>query len=207
MITVSLILRICTGSKASALQTLSRTRKTCKDEERLSSCSPALHSMTVSEQFSAWRAFLKSAIGSSWSRIRPPSTDYEGKRIDCDPDDETCSLHLHSVTNPHNFGRIFSSPAPGFVMGVGSIGDHLLPYDECDTFLSTDAGVTWTMIRKDAHIYECGDQGSILVIVNDEEGVDVVRYSSDLGQTWFVTCSPIRCLFLTIEQEKVGARY
>ena len=90
------------------------------------------------------------------------------------------------MTNPHNFGRIFSSPAPGFVMGVGSIGDYLLPYDQCDTFLSTDGGVTWQMIDKEAHLYEFGDQGSILVIVNDEEGVDNIRYSSDLGRTWQV---------------------
>merc|ERR1719487_1751240 len=27
-------------------------------------------------------------------------------------------LHLHSVTNQRNMGRIFSSPAPGIVMGV-----------------------------------------------------------------------------------------
>ncbi|KAF9237274.1 hypothetical protein BU15DRAFT_76173 [Melanogaster broomeanus] len=43
--------------------------------------------------------------------------------------------------DPHNFGRIFSSPAPGLVMGVGLIGMQLAVYEECDTFLSTDAGL------------------------------------------------------------------
>lgn len=125
--------------------------------------------------------------GRTWSPIRAPSTDVDGKRIDCNPQDpQECSLHLHSVTLPHNFGRIFSSPAPGFVMAVGSIGSYLLPYDECDTFLSTDAGVTWRMIRKDAHLYEFGDQGSVLVVVNDEEGVDKASYSTDSGKTWSV---------------------
>ncbi|KAH9941948.1 Oligoxyloglucan reducing end-specific cellobiohydrolase [Amylocystis lapponica] len=122
--------------------------------------------------------------GRTWSRLTPPTHDSEGKRISCNPRDEDCSLHLHSVTLPHNFGRVFSSPAPGFVMGVGSIGSYLQPYDECDTFLSTDAGIHWQMVRMDAHKYEFGDQGSIMVVVNDEEGVDSVRYSSDLGQTW-----------------------
>ncbi|KAJ7493393.1 vacuolar protein sorting/targeting protein 10 [Mycena galericulata] len=132
---------------------------------------------------------LKSVItfddGSSWAPLRAPSKDSSGQRVSCNPDDvDVCSLHLHSVTTPHNFGRIFSSPAPGFVMAVGSIGNSLLPYEESDTFLSTDGGVTWSMIRMDAHKYEFGDSGSILVVVNDEDGVSDVRYSLDLGNTW-----------------------
>ncbi|EDR01672.1 uncharacterized protein LACBIDRAFT_333092 [Laccaria bicolor S238N-H82] len=111
--------------------------------------------------------------GSTWTSLRPPPRDSEGKRISCDPaDTDLCSLHLHSVTTPHNYGHIFSSPAPGFSMGVGSIGESLLPYDESDTCISTDAGVTWQMVRRDAHKYEFGDKGSILVIVNDEDGTD-----------------------------------
>lgn len=75
-------------------------------------------------------------------------------------------------------------------MGVGSVGQSLLPYEDCDTFLSTDAGMTWTMVRHDAHKYEFGDQGSILVVVNDEDGTDKVRYSLDLGKTWCVHALP-----------------
>ena len=30
-------------------------------------------------------------------------------------------------------------------MGVGSIGESILPYEEIDTFISIDAGVTWQM--------------------------------------------------------------
>ncbi|KAF8579723.1 Oligoxyloglucan reducing end-specific cellobiohydrolase [Ramaria rubella] len=123
--------------------------------------------------------------GSSWTPIRAPSKDNLGNDIGCDtthPD--KCSLHLHSVTSPHNFGRIFSSPAPGFVLGVGSVGDRLLPYEQCDTFLSTNAGLDWRMVHKDAHKYEFGDQGSVMVIVDDEEAVDHVSYSYDSGKTW-----------------------
>jgi hypothetical protein len=142
---------------------------------------------------------LKSLItfddGSNWGTLRAPARDSDGKKVHCDPDDkEKCSLHLHSVTTPRNFGRIFSSPAPGFVMGVGSIGHTLLPYEESDTFLSTDGGVTWNMARFEAHKYEFGDSGSILVVVNDEEAVSEVRYSLDLGTSWYVlssvTCGP-----------------
>ena len=123
--------------------------------------------------------------GSSWASLRPPSEDINGQKISCDPSDTNlCALHFHSVTSPHNFGRIFSSPAPGFVMGVGSIGESLWEYKSSDTFLSTDAGLTWRMISKDAHKYEFGDLGSILVIVDDEEVTDTVKYSLDSGKTW-----------------------
>ncbi|KXN90322.1 Vacuolar protein sorting/targeting protein 10 [Leucoagaricus sp. SymC.cos] len=123
--------------------------------------------------------------GRTWSYIKSPAKDSDGKRIHCDSADvETCSLHLHSVTTPHNFGRIFSSPAPGFAMGVGSVGQYLKPYEESDTFLSIDGGETWEMVRRDAHKYEFGDQGSILVVVNDEGVTNMVRYSLDLGRNW-----------------------
>jgi hypothetical protein len=102
---------------------------------------------------------------------------------------ESCSLHLHSVTQPHNYGRVFSTPAPGFVMGVGTVGSTLLPYDECDTFLSTDAGITWRMVEDGAMKYEFGDQGSVIVMVEDEEPTDEVKYSFDMGKTWCASLS------------------
>jgi len=130
---------------------------------------------------------LDALEGSNWSPIRAPSTDSDGKQIPCDRSNlEECSLHLHSVTNPHNFGPIFSSTAPGLVMGVGSVGKQLSPYEECDTFLSTDAGLTWRMVRREAHVYEFGDSGSIILTVNDEEMTDTVSYSTDFGGTWYV---------------------
>ena len=69
-------------------------------------------------------------------------------------------------------------------MAVGNVGEALLPYTESDTFLSRDAGFTWEEIHKDAHLWEFGDSGSILVIANDEEPTDKVSYSIDQGKTW-----------------------
>ncbi|KAJ7019632.1 vacuolar protein sorting/targeting protein 10 [Mycena alexandri] len=131
------------------------------------------------------RSLITFDDGSTWAPLRAPSKDSSGQRASCNTDDaETCSLHLHSVTTPQNFGGMFSSPAPGIVMGVGSIGNSLLSYEESDTFLSIDGGVTWTLLRQGAHKYEFGDSGSILAIVNDEELISDVRYSLDLGNNW-----------------------
>ena len=69
-------------------------------------------------------------------------------------------------------------------MAVGNVGERLAPYTDSDTFLSRDAGFTWEEIHKDAHLWEFGDSGSILVIVNDEEPTDHVLFSTDEGLTW-----------------------
>ena len=76
-------------------------------------------------------------------------------------------------------------------MGVGSIGKQLAPYEDCDTFLSTDSGLTWKMVQEGAHKYEFGDQGSLLVAVDDEVIVDFVRYSTDFGANWYVGLSSV----------------
>ena len=123
--------------------------------------------------------------GSSWTALRPPNEDVFGEKVPCDTSDpQLCALHFHSVTSPHNYGRVFSSPAPGFALGVGSIGETLWEYKSSDTFLSTNAGLTWQMVSKGAHKYEFGDLGSILVLVDDEEVTDTIKYSLDLGKTW-----------------------
>lgn len=136
----------------------------------------------ASKQLFSWISYDD---GSSWTNLKPPSKKLDGSDWECDiSDPASCSLHLHSVSDRRNLGEVFSSTAPGFIMGVGSVGPHLLPYDECETFLSTDAGLTWKMIQAGAHMYEFGDQGSVLVIVDDEESTNHVHYSYDGGETW-----------------------
>jgi hypothetical protein len=69
-------------------------------------------------------------------------------------------------------------------MAVGNVGEKLAPYDESDTFLSRDAGFTWEEVHKDAHLWEFGDSGSILVMVNDEQTTDYILFSTDEGLNW-----------------------
>lgn len=93
-------------------------------------------------------------------------------------------LHLHSVTSLSNVGRVFSSPAPGLVMGVGNTGDHLNPYSQGDLYVSDDAGVTWRRALEGPHKYEFGDQGSVIVAVPDDSKTDKIKYSTDHGKEW-----------------------
>ena len=93
-------------------------------------------------------------------------------------------LHLHSVTDARQTGRIFSSPAPGIVMGVGNTGKFLKDYEDGDLYVSDDAGVTWYEGLDGAHLYEFGNQGAVIVAVDDEEATSHIRYSIDHGKTW-----------------------
>ncbi|TQS37094.1 hypothetical protein Golomagni_02444 [Golovinomyces magnicellulatus] len=92
-------------------------------------------------------------------------------------------LHLHSVTDLSNSGRVFSSSAPGLVMGVGNTGNNLKEYMEGNLYVSDDAGVSWTLALEGPHKYEIGDQGTILVAV--KEGItDEIKYSLNHGKKW-----------------------
>lgn len=93
-------------------------------------------------------------------------------------------LHLYSVTGFRNLGRVFSSKAPGLLMGVGNTGDHLDDYNDCDLYVSDDAGLTWKKALSEAHIYEFGGSGSILVAVYNEGPTSEAKYSINHGKDW-----------------------
>lgn len=92
-------------------------------------------------------------------------------------------LHLHSVTELSNSGRVFSSPAPGLVMGIGNTGDHLKSFEEGNLYVSDNAGLTWLEALKGPHLYEFGDQGSILVAIKDD-WTEEISYSLNHGKDW-----------------------
>lgn len=70
------------------------------------------------------------------------------------------------------------------MLAVGNVGEELAAYTDSDVFLTRDGGFTWEEVHKDAHIWEFGDSGSILVLVNDEEATDHILYTTDEGLTW-----------------------
>lgn len=95
-------------------------------------------------------------------------------------------IHLHSVTQLINVGRVFSSPAPGLVMANGNTGPYLKTYSEAHLYISDDAGMHWLQGPKGPHKYEFGDQGNVLVAIHDSEKADVheIKYSLNHGKDW-----------------------
>ena len=135
--------------------------------------------------------FMSFDNGRSWSLLPPPLLDSNGKKYSCSPSkegagDPSCALHLHSVTTTKNVGKVFSvSTAPGTIIGVGNVGPSLLPYQESDTFISHDSGVSWTELRKGPHKFENVNFGSILVLVPDTySATSELYYSKNGGKNW-----------------------
>ena len=118
-------------------------------------------------------------------------------------------LHLHSVTDQRNEGRIFTSPAPGIVMGNGNTGKHLLPREECDLYVSDDAGLTWTRAQKNPHLFEFGDQGALLVAIESEGDTKEIKWSLNHGKEWntFELKEKIRPLTLTTVPDSTSLKF
>ncbi|KAK2741784.1 vacuolar protein sorting/targeting protein PEP1 [Myotisia sp. PD_48] len=118
-------------------------------------------------------------------------------------------LHLHSVTELKNAGRVFSSPAPGLIMGVGNTGSELKKYNDGDLYVSNDAGITWKKALDDARKYEFGDQGSVLVAIYDEGRTDKISYSFNHGKDWKTAELPnkIRARLLTTTPDSTSLQF
>jgi hypothetical protein len=138
-----------------------------------------------------WRAKpeLKTLItyddGSTWNLLAAPALDMDNNPYECHGGLETCSLHLHFFSGSHTFTEAPPTP-PGFIIAVGSVSKRLLDYEESDMYLSRDAGATWKQVRRGAHKYAFGDQGNIIVLVDDEKPTDHLWYSIDSGESWYV---------------------
>ncbi|GAV30457.1 hypothetical protein PMKS-003971 [Pichia membranifaciens] len=120
----------------------------------------------------------------TWLLLTPPSRDSQGKTINC----KGCSLHLHSYTERLDPSRdsFSSGSAIGMMFGLGNVGTSLSSLDDHDIglYFTKDAGISWKEIAKGHYIWEFGDQGTILVIVQTSTEVDTLKYSLDLGETW-----------------------
>lgn len=121
--------------------------------------------------------------GGTWKPMNPPAKDSLGTEYDCRS--TACSLQIHGYTERRDPRATYSSPsAVGLMLAVGNVGEELAAYTESDIFLTRDGGFTWEEVHKDAHMWEFGDSGSIIVLVNDEQATDHVVYSLDEGLSW-----------------------
>jgi len=123
--------------------------------------------------------------GSDWAYLPPPEKNLDGKSFCSGAKLDECSLHLHGYTERADPRDTYSSPsAVGLMIGVGNVGKFLGEYNEGDTFLTKDGGITWKHVMKGTYMWEYGDQGSIIVLVEKDAPTNTFMYSLDEGETW-----------------------
>ena len=124
--------------------------------------------------------------GAQWAALKAPEADSNGDNFDCNIEDvDHCSLHLHGYTERRDRRHTYSSSsAVGLIMGVGNVGSHLTRKADGDLFMSPDGGITWNELRKGPYMWEYGDQGSVIVIVDEKQRTNSISYSLDEGKTW-----------------------
>ncbi|KAI9364921.1 hypothetical protein DFJ73DRAFT_956149 [Zopfochytrium polystomum] len=148
--------------------------------------------------------------GAHWSLIKAPAKDSDGNTIQCTGD---CSLNLYNKYSEYGYGRASphtSRAAAGIMLAVGSVGTSLAGYNDCNTYLTKDAGLSWTEVHRDAHKWAVGDHGGLIVLVNDEKATDVLNWSSDYGVTWnpFVFSNQaVRVLTVTTEPASTSLKF
>ncbi|KAG1149093.1 hypothetical protein G6F37_003371 [Rhizopus arrhizus] len=121
--------------------------------------------------------------GAHWHKIEAPKRDSNGDLYICPPD--TCFLNLHCYSERQNPHDLFSlSSAVGLMVGVGNVGGHLTDYRDGNMFLTRDAGKTWIEIAKGAHLWEFADQGSLLVLADNKQPTNSIKYTTNEGLTW-----------------------
>ena len=90
-----------------------------------------------------------------------------------------CGLHLHGQHKikgvpgkwefrahkevDREWGPLLSTPAAvGLMLGVGNVGERLKHSDaELNTYVSRDAGETWSKVAEGSHTYDVADQGGL----------------------------------------------
>ncbi|OWB83834.1 hypothetical protein B5S33_g2468 [[Candida] boidinii] len=133
------------------------------------------------------KTYITHNDGAQWTSLMAPKVDSDGKKYECDPSkNKLCTLNLHSFTERTDYRDSLSSgSAVGLMFGVGNVGEFLAPKDKGSVFFTRDGGVTWREIVKGNHIWEYGDQGSILVLVKENEPTRNILVSIDGGESWF----------------------
>lgn len=124
--------------------------------------------------------------GAEWSFLPPPQTDVDGKSFGCSSRGSAdCALHLHGYTERSDYRKTFSAKtAVGLMLGVGNVGKYLGDKSDADTFMTTDGGLSWKSVVKGEWLWQFGDQGSIIVLVQPQKATKIVKYSTDEGETW-----------------------
>lgn len=104
-----------------------------------------------------------------------------------------------------------SRAAVGVIVAVGNIG-RAVSDEPADlrTYLSRDAGLTWSEIYKEATIYEVGDHGGVLVFASWFTPTNQIMYSLDEGKSFTIlnfSTTAVDVENIRVEQDNTGLKF
>ncbi|KAA0723494.1 VPS10 domain-containing receptor [Triplophysa tibetana] len=125
--------------------------------------------------------------GRDWERLAPPTTDMNGKPVNCKQPDCHLHLHLRWADNPYVSGTVHTKDsAPGLIMGAGNLGSQLVEYKE-EMYITADCGKTWRQVFEEEHHILYLDHGGVIVAIKDTSiPLKILKFSIDEGRTWSV---------------------
>ena len=111
-------------------------------------------------------------------------------------EENACRLHLNSLSS-FGVGPIYTATnAPGLILATGNIGNYL-DEEKADTYLSNNGGLSFKKIANGSHIYQIGDQGSLIVMARDDKEVQKIKFSWNNGKTFEEMLINEKPLFVT----------
>ncbi|XP_057201124.1 VPS10 domain-containing receptor SorCS2 isoform X1 [Triplophysa rosa] len=130
---------------------------------------------------------ITSNKGRDWERLAPPTTDMNGKPVNCKQPDCHLHLHLRWADNPYVSGTVHTKDsAPGLIMGAGNLGSQLVEYKE-EMYITADCGKTWRQVFEEEHHILYLDHGGVIVAIKDTSiPLKILKFSVDEGRTWSV---------------------
>ncbi|RXM28698.1 VPS10 domain-containing receptor SorCS2 [Acipenser ruthenus] len=123
--------------------------------------------------------------GRDWDYLNPPSTDMNGKPVNCKPPDCHLHMHLRWADNPYVSGTVHTKDsAPGLIMGAGNLGSQLVEYKE-EMYITSDCGKSWRQVFEEEHHILYLDHGGVIVAIKDTSiPLKILKFSIDEGWTW-----------------------
>ena len=123
------------------------------------------------------KSVITHSDGAFWDSLPAPEGMCDGQT--------DCSLHLHGYIDRLNYKNQPSSPyAVGMFIGRGNVGDSLQEFRTSQTFMTTDAGISWKKIHDRPVFWVYLDSGSVIVLADAVGPTDSITYSVDGGKTF-----------------------
>lgn len=158
------------------------------------------------------RSLISHNDGAEWAYLPPPAKDIDGKSTCGGKGDEKCALHIHGYTERLDHSKTYSSAgAVGLMFAWGNVGEYLGSTNDADTYMTTDAGISWKQVKKGRWRWQFGDQGSIIVLAPIDQETNSVSYSTDEGDHWidyeFLTGKKLKVADLTSQKSGASRKF